>query len=112
MLILSRVCAEFHNPRGEVIFRVTPATRLTFLEAPEEIRSDLLYQMLVADGSLEAVESVDRKKRLEQDPVAGTDASGRRADPDPAENPPAGDGKAAAVPVKPEKPPRAKKAAE
>lgn len=87
MLILSRVCAEFRNPRGETVFRITPANRLTFLEAPEEIRSDPLFRMLIAEGSLEAVESVDRRKQLEQDPTLGTDASGKKLAPeDPEES--------------------------
>ena len=39
MLILSRVCAEFHDRNGETVFAVTPRTRLTFQEAPAENES-------------------------------------------------------------------------
>lgn len=56
MLILSRVCAEFTNRAGQPVFTVGPRDLLTFLNAPEEIRADPLFRLLVADGSLEAVE--------------------------------------------------------
>ena len=78
MLILSRVCAEFRDRHGTVIYRVTPETRLTFREAPEAIREDPLFRMLVSEGALEAVVSPDRKKILESDPMTDTDAAGRR----------------------------------
>ena len=78
MLILSRVCAEFRDRTSAVIHRVTPETRLTFREAPEAIREDPLFRMLVSEGALEAVVSPDRKKILESDPLTDTDAAGRR----------------------------------
>ena len=78
MLILSRVCAEFRDRTGAVIHRVTPETRLTFREAPEAIREDPLFRMLVSEGSLEAVVSPDRKKILESEPLKDTDAAGRK----------------------------------
>lgn len=78
MLILSRVCAEFHDRNGNLIHRVTPETRLTFQEAPEAIRQDPLFQLLVDDGSLEAAVTPVQKRKLEAEPLRGTDASGRR----------------------------------
>ena len=78
MLILSRVCAEFRDRTGAVIYRVTPETRLTFREAPEAIREDPLFQMLIRDGSLEAAVTPERQKQLEAEPLRGTDASGRK----------------------------------
>ena len=54
MLILSRVCAEFRNAAGEPVFAVTPAIRDIFVEAPDAIREDPLFRMLVDDGSMEA----------------------------------------------------------
>ena len=84
MLILSRVCAEFHNATGEVVFAVTPAVRDVFVEAPDAIREDPLFRMLINDGSLEAAVPEERKKILENDPAAGHDASGK-AIPVPAE---------------------------
>lgn len=78
MLILSRVCAEFRDGSGAVVFRVTPATRLSFQEAPESIREDPLFQLLLKDGSVEAVVSAESKKRLEAEPLKGTDPAGRR----------------------------------
>ena len=68
MLILSRVCAEFHNKSGEPVFTVTPRTRLTFQEAPEAIREDPLFDMLLHDRSIEVTENGARRKQLENDP--------------------------------------------
>lgn len=100
MLILSRVCAEFRDRNGAVIFRVTPATRLTFLEVPEAVREDPLFSLLLADGSVEAVTSAGERKRLEADPLQGADPSGRRAAP--AAGAAARSGKAEAKPAKTE----------
>ncbi len=68
MLILSRVCADFYDHTGAKIFSVTPQTRLTFQEAPEAIREDPLFQMLVSDRSIEVSEDRLRRKRAENDP--------------------------------------------
>ena len=78
MLILSRVCAEFHDARGNTLLSVRPENLLSFLEAPEEIRADPLFRLMLADGSLEAVRSVGHRRALEADPAAGTDAEGRK----------------------------------
>ena len=45
MLIISRVCAEFKNPAGEVVFRVNPGDLGLIREAPEAIREALAAQM-------------------------------------------------------------------
>ncbi len=79
MLILSRVCAEFHDDRGRAVFTVTPATRNTFQEAPDSIRADPLFQLLRDEGSLEANLTPAARKALENDPTQGADASGRKA---------------------------------
>ena len=79
MTIIARVCAEFHHPKtGEKIFAVTPANRLCILTAPDEIQLDPLYELLREEGSLEAVVSADQKMRLEGNPMAGFDPSGKR----------------------------------
>ena len=78
MLILSRVCAEFRDRTGAVVYHVTPSDRLTFREAPDSIRDDPLFQMLLSDGSLEAASTVARKKKLEAEPLKGTDPSGKK----------------------------------
>ncbi len=81
MLILSRVCADFYNHRGELVHRVTPANRLTFHEAPEMIREDPLFQLLLNEGALEASVTPVQQKQLEADPLEGTDAAGRKRAP-------------------------------
>ena len=81
MLILSRVCAEFVNKAGQTIFSVTPQNLFSFLEAPEEIREDPLFDMMLRDGSLEAVRSVAQRRELESDPAAGIAPDGRKRKP-------------------------------
>ncbi len=79
MKILSRVCADFSDSRGNVIYRIIPADRLVYKDdVPEAIKDDLLFKMLVADGSIEVIETVAQRKAMEQDPTAGTDATGRK----------------------------------
>ncbi len=79
MLIVSRVCAEFHDADGNILFSVHPHMRGQMIEAPESIRQDLLFQMLVNDGSLKAVKDDTEKKILENDPMIGVDAEGKSA---------------------------------
>ena len=79
MTILSRVCAEFHDRNGKVIFSISPANRFSFLEAPEAIQEDPLFPLMLADGSLEAVRSVKQQKALEKNPAADTTAEGKKA---------------------------------
>ena len=81
MLILSRVCADFYNRKGELVHRITPANRLTFHEAPETIREDPLFRMLLDEGALEASVTPVQQKQLEDDPAEGTDAAGRKRSP-------------------------------
>ncbi len=88
MLLLSRVCAEFHDRNGAVLFDIKPDRRMTFIEAPESIRQDPLFDMLVHDGSLEIPADRLEQRKLESDPAAGADATGRRIDAaDPGSEP-------------------------
>ena len=72
MLLLSRVCAEFRDRTGAVLFTVTPQTRLTFQEAPDAIRDVPLFTMLLNDRSIEVSDSGPRQKQLENDPEKPT----------------------------------------
>ena len=81
MTIVSRVCAEFCDRSGKTLLVIRPQDLLTIMDAPEEIREDPLFDMLIADGSLEAVRSVEQQKSLESDPVAGTTAEGKKTKP-------------------------------
>lgn len=88
MKALSRVAAEFFDKAGNSIYRFTPADRLVYKDdIPEEIKDDLLFQMLVADGSIEVVETNEQRKKLENDPTEGIGADGKKltADSAPAE---------------------------
>jgi len=80
MKILSRVCAEFKDKKGNVIYRIGPADRLVYKDdAPEAIKQDLLFSALVAEGSIDVIETAAEKKAAEQDPMAGSLADGRKA---------------------------------
>ena len=105
MLILSRVCADFHNKSGALVHRVTPANRLTFHEAPDAIREDPLFRMLVEEGALEASITPVRQKELEADPLGDADAAGRTG---PAGRPKAAGRRKAPQPVRPDGPAQAK----
>ena len=77
MLILSRVCADFYDKRRNRLFRITHQDLGLFLDAPDSIRQDPLFQMLVDDGSIKFPEDAKSNKVLENDPYAGADASGK-----------------------------------
>ena len=80
MKILSRVCAEFKDKKGNVIYRIGPADRLVYKDdAPDAIKDDLLFGALVAEGSIDLIETAAGKKAAEQDPTAGALADGRKA---------------------------------
>ena len=82
MLILSRVCADFHDAHGNIVYSVTTATRNTFQHAPETIQEDPLFDLLIKEGSLEAGITQARQKQMENDPTAGHDATGKLIPPE------------------------------
>jgi hypothetical protein len=77
MLILSRVCADFYDKRSNLLFRLTRNDLGLFVDAPESIKQDPLFQMLVSDGSIKFPEDAKTNKALENDPMAGADATGK-----------------------------------
>ena len=85
MLLLSRVCAEFHDKSGAVLFAIRAADRMSFIEAPESIRQDPLFDMLVNEGSLETPTSKAEQKKLENDPEKKPEMAEETASAAPAE---------------------------
>lgn len=75
-LMICTVCADFFSPKGEV-FRITPRDRGVIVEAPEWIKTTLLFKMLSNDGSVQYVNR-DNEKRLENDPMKGITAEGKK----------------------------------
>ena len=77
MMIMSHVSAEFRDREGNSLM-VIPESQINKLiyDAPEGIRQDPLFDLMVADGSLVAT---DRSacKELEADPLAGLTADGK-----------------------------------
>lgn len=82
MRILSRVCAVFNDRTGKQIHRVYPKDLLVMHDAPDSIKEDPLFNILLADKSLEVIPENDKKKqkKLENDPTEGVDASGKSID--------------------------------
>ena len=77
MLILARVCADFYDKNRNLLHRILPVHLGTFHEAPDSIKQDPLFQMLVDDGSIKFPADAAKDKALEQDPFAGTTPDGR-----------------------------------
>ena len=80
MLIIPYVCAEFRDRTGNVLYQITPDMLRSIQDAPESIKQDLLFDMLVKDGSIKTPETTAQKKLLEQDPMIGMNADGRSAE--------------------------------
>ena len=81
MLILARVCADFYDRNRNLLHRILPVHLGTFHEAPDSIRQDPLFQMLVDDGSIKYPADAAKDRALEQDPFAGTTPDGREIRP-------------------------------
>ena len=85
MMIFARACAEFHDRNGAVLFTIRPNNLLqTGLEAPDSIRQDPLFNMLLNDGSLELPTTREKQKQLENDPMKRPEKTGS-AKEEPAE---------------------------
>ena len=80
MLIVCNVATEFKNRANQVIYTVPPEKLLEMLEAPEEIQEDPYFHMLLADGKLKAVQTVEQRRQLEADPTAAPAAADAAAD--------------------------------
>jgi hypothetical protein len=78
LTIVCHVAAEFRDRTGRTVFAVSPSDTARILQAPEEIQEDPLFRLLSGDGTLQAVTSVEEKRRLESDPLAGIDAEGKK----------------------------------
>ncbi len=68
MRLMSRVCAEFHDRSGAVLFAIKPADRMAYIDVPDSIRQDPLYDMLVNDGSILMADGSAPQKLAENDP--------------------------------------------
>ena len=77
MLILSRVCADFYDQNRNLLHKITPVDLGLFHDAPESIRQDPLFQMLVDDKSIKFPEDALTNRALENDPYAGATAEGK-----------------------------------
>ena len=78
MRIVSRVAAAFYRRDHTPIFEVNARDLLVILDAPDELKSDPLFGMLVKEGSLQVINSEETQKLVELDPKQGTNAEGRK----------------------------------
>ena len=76
-MIISSVCADFRDSNGNTIHRIKAENLNIFQEAPEAIKQDPLFALLVADGSIRFPEDAASRKKLENDPKAGITAEGK-----------------------------------
>ena len=88
MTVLSHVSVDFTDKHHNILFSVPPRLIDCVLTAPDEIQQDPIFDLLLADGSLEAVRSVARKKALENAPAADVTVEGKK--PKAAKAPAAG----------------------
>ena len=71
MTIIARACAEFHDRKGEVLYTIRPHMLGSIIyDAPDSIRQDPLFGLLVQDRYLDVVDKEDKKelKKLDNDP--------------------------------------------
>ena len=89
MTILSRARADFRNVKGEVIFRIGRDDILKVITGvPEAIQEDPMFKWMIQDGTLDVVDNVTQRKKLELDPTAGTTADGKKIVPEAVETKP------------------------
>lgn len=82
-LMICAVAADFGTRDGDH-FAVTPRQIGSFIQAPAWIRDTLLFRLLLRDGSIKIALGADNRKQLENEPLAGLNAEGKK---DPAEAP-------------------------
>lgn len=85
-LMICSVAADFGPYRGE-FFRVRPQDIGLMLMAPVWIQDTLLFKWLVNDGSIKIANSKDEQKQLENDPLEGLAADGKKVGEEPEEKP-------------------------
>ena len=79
MNILPRVCAEFRDRRGNVVHTIHPEDLKVYQDVPDAVQEDPLFRMLLADGSiLLPPKDTKERKNLENDPMAGATADGKK----------------------------------
>lgn len=94
MKVFCRVKAVFQNPANRGEKHIVEPLAFDY-SAPDWIRKDPLFDLLVKDGAIEVIESVAQQKQLENEPGKKTDTKGKKqpakkeAEP---KQPPAGEG--------------------
>lgn len=101
MFMMCRVCAQFRDAHGKVIFTVDRGLVNQFMEVPDAIQEDPLFAMLLADGSVKANVSPAERRTLENDPMAGAGPDGKQKTEPQNESATGADAAGKKKPVKP-----------
>ena len=91
------VCAEFHDAKGNILHSIRPADLRLVQDAPESIRQDPLYGMLLREGSIRVPESKEELKLLENEPTVKAQAPAAETADVPASDPAAAEDAAPAA---------------
>ena len=78
MEIVSHVCAEFRDRKGLILFSIGPTLINQTMVAPDAIREDPLFGLLVAEGSMKVFGSREDQREFEKDPMKDIDATGKK----------------------------------
>ena len=77
MTLLSRVCCQFCDRNGKVVYTIHRDQLLQpLLGVPEEIREDKLFEWMIKEGTLEVLTKEEELKRAENDPEKRPEKAG------------------------------------
>lgn len=85
-LMICSVAADFGPYKGE-FYRVRPEDIGLLLMAPVWIQDTILFKWLLNDGSIKIANSADEQRKLENDPLEGLAADGKKEEPEATEEP-------------------------
>ena len=78
MTICCHVATIFKDQNWNPIYKLENPERNKNVEVPDAITQDPIFHQLIDEGSLEVIITVGQRNRLENEPLAGIDATGKR----------------------------------
>ena len=79
MRVLFKCAARFFHPAdNKVVYDITSRDLLVLRDAPDWIADTILFNWMLKDGSIEVVNLTASQKKLENDPVQGAHADGKK----------------------------------
>jgi len=86
MRLMSKVCAEFHDAFGTILYKISPADLYIYQDVPDIIVQDPLFGMLLHDDSILLANSDDLQRLAENDPRLAFRLAEEAKKPDSPEN--------------------------